>query len=111
MRSSRRGVICAIPKGDRPELIVQKLTELGLDRIGFMTTARTVVRWDERQVGGAARAAATDRPGGGDAEPPSPAADGRRSRRRGPRSSRSVVRRWPSPDGARRLGETRPHDR
>lgn len=37
---------CAIPKGDRPEWIVQKLTELGLDRIVFFETARSVVRWD-----------------------------------------------------------------
>ena len=33
-------------KGDRPELVVQKLTELGVDRILPLTTARTVVRWD-----------------------------------------------------------------
>jgi 16S rRNA (uracil1498-N3)-methyltransferase len=41
----------ALPKGDRPEWIVQKLTEIGVDRIIPMTTARTVVRWDgERAV-------------------------------------------------------------
>jgi 16S rRNA (uracil1498-N3)-methyltransferase len=44
----------AIPKGDRPEWIVQKLTELGLTRIGFVHCARSVVRWDadraERQI-------------------------------------------------------------
>jgi 16S rRNA (uracil1498-N3)-methyltransferase len=45
-----RGVVCATPKGDRPELIVQKLTELGIDRIGFTTTARSVVKWDERRA-------------------------------------------------------------
>jgi 16S rRNA (uracil1498-N3)-methyltransferase len=39
-------VISAIPKGDRPEWIVQKLTEIGATRIGFMTCARSVVRWD-----------------------------------------------------------------
>lgn len=37
----------ALVKGDRSELAVQKLTELGIDRIIPMTTARTVVRWDE----------------------------------------------------------------
>jgi 16S rRNA (uracil1498-N3)-methyltransferase len=37
---------CAIPKGDRHELVVQKLTELGVDRILFFQTARSVVRWD-----------------------------------------------------------------
>jgi 16S rRNA (uracil1498-N3)-methyltransferase len=39
-------VISAIPKGDRPELIVQKLTEIGATGIGFMDCARSVVRWD-----------------------------------------------------------------
>lgn len=39
-------VISAIPKGDRPELIVQKLTEIGATAIGFMDCARSVVRWD-----------------------------------------------------------------
>jgi 16S rRNA (uracil1498-N3)-methyltransferase len=42
-------VACAIPKGDRPELIVQKLTELGIDRILFFETARSVVRWDDEK--------------------------------------------------------------
>ncbi|MEO7369415.1 MAG: RNA methyltransferase PUA domain-containing protein, partial [Ilumatobacteraceae bacterium] len=32
-------VISAIPKGDRPELIVQKVTELGVTAIGFMDCA------------------------------------------------------------------------
>ena len=40
-------VISAIPKGDRPEWIVQKLTEIGATAIGFMDCARSVVRWDE----------------------------------------------------------------
>jgi len=33
-------------KGDRPELVVQKLTELGVDRILVVPTRRSVVRWD-----------------------------------------------------------------
>ncbi len=33
-------------KGDRPEWTVQKLTELGIDRILVITTERSVVRWD-----------------------------------------------------------------
>jgi 16S rRNA (uracil1498-N3)-methyltransferase len=37
---------CAIPKGDRPELVVQKLTELGINRISFFETSRSVVHWD-----------------------------------------------------------------
>lgn len=42
---------CAIPKGDRPELVVQKLSELGVDRIVLFETTRSVVRWDaEKRV-------------------------------------------------------------
>ena len=33
-------------KGDRPEWTVQKLTELGVDRIVPLRTARSVVRWE-----------------------------------------------------------------
>jgi 16S rRNA (uracil1498-N3)-methyltransferase len=33
-------------KGDRPEWVVQKLTELGVDRIAVFTAERSVVRWD-----------------------------------------------------------------
>lgn len=36
----------AMPKADRPEWIVQKLTELGVDRIVFLHAARSVVRWN-----------------------------------------------------------------
>jgi 16S rRNA (uracil1498-N3)-methyltransferase len=36
----------AVVKGERPELIVQKLTELGADRIVPFIAARSVVRWD-----------------------------------------------------------------
>ena len=36
----------ALLKGDRPEWVVQKLTELGVDRIVPLATARTVVRWE-----------------------------------------------------------------
>ncbi|MGH9044658.1 MAG: RsmE family RNA methyltransferase, partial [Acidimicrobiales bacterium] len=32
-------------KGDRPEWVVQKLTELGVDRIVSLRTERSVVRW------------------------------------------------------------------
>jgi 16S rRNA (uracil1498-N3)-methyltransferase len=37
----------ALVKGGRPELIVQKLTELGIDRIVPFVAARSVVRWDQ----------------------------------------------------------------
>ncbi len=40
----------ALPKGDRPEWIVQKLTEIGVDRIIVLHTARSVVRWDGDRV-------------------------------------------------------------
>ena len=36
----------ALVKGDRPELVVQKLTEVGVDRIIPFVAARSVVRWD-----------------------------------------------------------------
>jgi 16S rRNA (uracil1498-N3)-methyltransferase len=36
----------AVVKGERPELVVQKLTELGADRIVPFLSARSVVRWD-----------------------------------------------------------------
>jgi 16S rRNA (uracil1498-N3)-methyltransferase len=40
----------AIVKGDRPELVVQKLTEVGVDRILPFTAERSVVRWDEAKI-------------------------------------------------------------
>jgi 16S rRNA (uracil1498-N3)-methyltransferase len=36
----------ALVKGERPELIVQKLTELGVDRVAPFVADRCVVRWD-----------------------------------------------------------------
>lgn len=40
----------ALVKGDKPELIVQKLTELGIDRIALFRSERSVVRWDEARA-------------------------------------------------------------
>ena len=40
-------VAMALTKGEKPELAVQKLTELGVDRIVLLDAARSVVRWDE----------------------------------------------------------------
>ncbi len=40
----------ALVKGDKPELIVQKLTELGIDRIVPFRAERSVVRWDEQKA-------------------------------------------------------------
>jgi 16S rRNA (uracil1498-N3)-methyltransferase len=42
----RLSVACALTKGERPELVVQKLTELGADTIVLVLAARSVVRWD-----------------------------------------------------------------
>ncbi|HEX2275303.1 MAG TPA: RsmE family RNA methyltransferase [Acidimicrobiales bacterium] len=39
-------VAFALVKGERPEWVVQKLTELGADRIVPFAAARSVVRWD-----------------------------------------------------------------
>lgn len=48
-------VAVALVKGARPELVVQKLTELGVDRIVPFAATRSVVRWDgpraERHLG------------------------------------------------------------
>ncbi len=41
----------ALVKGDRFDWAVQKLTELGVDRIVPLTTARAVVRWDPDRAG------------------------------------------------------------
>ena len=40
----------ALTKGDKPELVVQKLTELGVDRIVPFFAERSVVRWDEERA-------------------------------------------------------------
>jgi 16S rRNA (uracil1498-N3)-methyltransferase len=40
----------ALAKGDKPELAVQKLTELGVDRIVLFAADHSVVRWDEDKV-------------------------------------------------------------
>lgn len=45
-REPEIGVVFALTKGDRPELVVQKLTELGVDHLWPVVTERTVVRWD-----------------------------------------------------------------
>ena len=45
-------VAFALTKGERPELAVQKLTELGVDVIVPVTAARSVVRWDAQRADG-----------------------------------------------------------
>jgi 16S rRNA (uracil1498-N3)-methyltransferase len=39
-------VACALAKSDKPDLVVQKLTELGVDRVVFFPATRSVVRWE-----------------------------------------------------------------
>lgn len=43
-------VAFALVKGARPELVVQKLTEVGVDRIVPFVAERSVVRWDEARA-------------------------------------------------------------
>lgn len=53
-RGAPAGAVCvgfAPVKGDRNEWAVQKLTELGVDRIVLLRTDRGVVRWDEGRSG------------------------------------------------------------
>jgi 16S rRNA (uracil1498-N3)-methyltransferase len=40
----------ALTKGDRPELVVQKLTELDVDVVAPFVAERTVVRWDDAKA-------------------------------------------------------------
>lgn len=40
----------ALVKGDKPELIVQKLTELGIDRIVPFRAERSIVQWDDAKA-------------------------------------------------------------
>jgi 16S rRNA (uracil1498-N3)-methyltransferase len=39
-------IAVAVPKMDRPEWLVQKATEIGIDRIVFVHAERSVVRWE-----------------------------------------------------------------
>ena len=43
-------VAFALVKGEKPELVVQKLTELGVDHIIPFIAERSVVRWDEAKI-------------------------------------------------------------
>jgi len=44
--SPRLTIAFAIVKGDRPELVVRSLTEVGVDRLVPLATQRGIVRWD-----------------------------------------------------------------
>lgn len=45
--SPRLTVAFALVKGQRPELVIQKLTELGIDELVPFVAERSVVRWDD----------------------------------------------------------------
>lgn len=49
-RATPLTVAFAIPKQDRPEWIVQKLTELGVERIVVLHAERSVVRWNAERA-------------------------------------------------------------
>lgn len=46
-RETRLTVVFALTKGDKPEVVVQKLAELGVDRVIPYRAERSVVRWDD----------------------------------------------------------------
>lgn len=48
-------VAFALTKGERPEWVVQRLTEVGVDRIVAFRGARSVVRWDDTKAAGQAQ--------------------------------------------------------
>jgi 16S rRNA (uracil1498-N3)-methyltransferase len=43
-------VAFSLVKGQRPELAIRKLTELGVDRIVLLSAERSVVKWDDAKV-------------------------------------------------------------
>ena len=43
-------VAFSLVKGSKPELVIQKLTELGVDNIVVLAAERSVVKWDEEKV-------------------------------------------------------------
>lgn len=45
-QTSRAGVAFALTKNDKPELVVQKLTEIGIARIIPFVSERSIVKWD-----------------------------------------------------------------
>ncbi len=43
--------VCFTPvKNERPEYVIQKLTELGISRIIPLVTERSIIRWDESKI-------------------------------------------------------------
>jgi 16S rRNA (uracil1498-N3)-methyltransferase len=50
-RDGQVTIAAAIPKGDRLDWMVQKVTELGVDRLVLLHADRSVVRWDADRAG------------------------------------------------------------
>lgn len=46
-------VAFSLVKGQKPELVIQKLTELGIDQIVVLKAERSIVKWDESKVASA----------------------------------------------------------
>ena len=63
-------VVQAIPKGDRGELAVEIMTEVGVDAVVAWQAERCVARWRARPGRQGAGPLAGDGPGGGQAVPP-----------------------------------------
>ena len=111
-------IAVALPKGDRLDWLVQKCTEIGVDRIVLVEAERSVVRWDaeraERQLDRLRRIAVeaalqSRRVWFPELDGPVPAADGARRAASSPspvggRSNRTIAR-WPS---VRRAAGRRP---
>lgn len=43
-------VAFSLVKGSKPELVIQKLTELGIDRIVVLAAERSIVKWDDAKT-------------------------------------------------------------
>lgn len=43
-------VAFSLVKGQKPELVIQKLTELGIDQIVVLKAERSVVKWDDAKI-------------------------------------------------------------
>lgn len=43
-------VAVAVPKADRPEWLVRKITEIGIDRLVWLDCRRSAVRWDDARA-------------------------------------------------------------
>lgn len=43
-------IVSGLSKQNKPELIVQKATELGVDQVIFLPMARSIVKWDQKSV-------------------------------------------------------------